>query len=73
MTKQIINKKLSWNSNSQTSKKEAELNTWFSENIYWQTWVEDGRRQLLDFIEKGERWDVWGSAQAGFESLDLMT
>ena len=68
---------LSWNGNSETSNKEnkeAELNTfWFWEIIDWQAWVEDWKRHLLDFIEKGERWDVWGSAQAGFESLDLMT
>ena len=68
---------LSWNGNSETSNKEnkeAELNTfWFWEIIDWQAWVEDWKRRLLDFIEKGERWDVWGGAQAGFESLDLMT
>ena len=68
---------LSWNGNSETSNKEnkeAELNTfWFWEIIDWQAWVEDWKRHLLDFIEKGERWDVWGGAQAGFESLDLMT
>ena len=67
---------LSWNGNSETSNKEnkeAELNTfWFWEIIDWQAWVEDWKRHLLDFIEKGERWDVWGGAQAGFESLDLM-
>ena len=67
---------LSWNGNSETSNKEnkeAELNTfWFWEIIDWQAWVEDWKRRLLDFIEKGERWDVWGGAQAGFESLDLM-
>ena len=65
---------LSWNGNSETSNKEAELNTfWFWQIIDWQDWVEDWKRRLLDFIEKGERWDVWGGAQAGFESLDLMT
>ena len=68
---------LSWNGNSETSNKEnkeAELNTfWFWEIIDWQAWVEDWKRRLLDFIEKDERWDVWGGAQAGFESLDLMT
>ena len=67
---------LSWNGNSETSNKEnkeAELNTfWFWEIIDWQAWVEDWKRRLLDFIEKGKRWDVWGGAQAGFESLDLM-
>ena len=67
---------LSWNSNSETSNKEnkeGELNTfWFWEITNWQAWVEDWKRHLLDFIEKGERWDVWGGAQAGFESLDLM-
>ena len=36
-------------------------------------WVEDWKRRLLDFIERGERWDVWEGAQEGFESLDLMT
>ena len=67
---------LSWNVNSETSNKEneeAELNTWFWEIIDWQAWVEDWKRHLLDFIKKGERWDVWGGTQAGFESLDLMT
>ena len=67
---------LSWNGNSETSNKEnkeAELNTfWFWEIIDWQAWVEDWKRRLLDFIEKDKRWDVWGGAQAGFESLDLM-
>ena len=67
---------LSWNGNSETSNKEnkeAELNTfWFWEIIDWQAWVEDWKRRLLDFIEKSKRWDVWGGAQAGFESLDLM-
>ena len=28
---------------------------------------------MLDFIGRGERWNVWEGAQAGFESLDLMT
>ena len=28
---------------------------------------------MLDFIGRSERWDVWEGAQAGFESLDLMT
>ena len=68
---------LSWNGNSETSNKEnkeAELNTfWFWEIIDWQAWVEDWKRRLLDFIEKGEQWDVCGGAQAGFESLDLVT
>ena len=60
--------------NSETSNKEAELNSlWFWERIDWQARVEDWKRRLLDFIEKGKRWDVWGDAQAGFESLDLMT
>ena len=67
---------LSWNGNSETSNKEnkeAELNTfWFWEIIDWHDWVEDWKRRLIGFIEKGERWDVWGGAQAGFESLDLM-
>ena len=31
------------------------------------------KRCLLDFIGRGKRWDVWEGAQAGFESLDLMT
>ena len=65
---------LSWNGNSETSNKEAELNTfWFWEIIDWQAWVEDWKRHLLDFDEKGEQWDFWGGAQAGFESLDLVT
>ena len=34
--------------------------------------MEDWKRRLQDFIEKGKRWDAWGGAQAGFESLDLM-
>ena len=60
--------------NSETSNKEAELNSlWFWERIDWQARVEDWKRRLLDFIEKGKRWDVWGGAQAVFESLDLMT
>ena len=67
---------LSWNGNSETSNKEnkvAELNTfWFWEIIDWQAWAEDPKMRLLDFIEKGERWDVWGGKQADFESLDLM-
>ena len=63
---------LSWNSNSETSNKEAELNTWFWEIIDWQAWVEDWKRCLLDLNEKGEKWDVWGGAQAGFESVDLV-
>ena len=59
--------------NSETSNKEAELSSlWFWERIDWQARVEDWKRRLLDFIEKGKRWDVWGGAQAGFESLDLM-
>ena len=57
---------LSWNGNSETSNKqnkEAELNTfWFREIIDWQTWVEYWKRRLLDFIEKRERWNVWGGA-----------
>ena len=32
----------------------------------------DFKRRPLDFIEKGEKWDVWRGTQAGFESLDLM-
>ena len=65
---------LGWNGNSETSNKEAELNTfWFWQKIDWQAWVEDWKRRLLDFIEKGKRCDIWGGAQAGFESLDLMT
>ena len=65
---------LRWNGNSETSNKEAELNTlWLWEKIDWQAWVEDWKRRLLDFIEKGKRWDVSGGARAGFESLDLMT
>ena len=28
---------------------------------------------MLNFTGRGERWDVSESAQAGFESLDLMT
>ena len=67
---------LSWNGNSETSNKEnkvAELNTfWFWEITDWQAWAEDSKMRLLDFIEKGERWDVWGGKQADFESLDLM-
>ena len=67
---------LSWNGNSETSNKEnkvAELSTfWFWEIIDWQAWVEDSKMRLLDFIEKVERWDVWGGKQADFESLDLM-
>ena len=67
---------LIWNGNSEASNKEnkeAELNTfWFWEIIDWQAWVEDWKRRLLDFIEKGKRWDVWRGAQVGFESLDLM-
>ena len=60
--------------NSETSNKEAELSSlWFWERIDWQARVEDWKRRLLDFIEKGKRWDVWGGARAGFESLDLMT
>ena len=67
---------LIWNGNSEASNKEnkeAELNTfWFWEIIDWQAWVEDWKRRLLDFTEKGERWDVWGGALADFESLDIM-
>ena len=33
----------------------------------------DLKRRFLDFIGRGERWDVWEDAQTGFESLDLMT
>ena len=62
------------NGNSETWNKEAELNTcWFWEKVDWQTWAEDLKRCLLDFIGRGKRWDVWEGAQAGFESLDLMT
>ena len=65
---------LSWNSNSETWNKEAELNTfWFWEKIDWQAWVEDWKTHLLDFIEKGERWVFWGGTSGVFESLDLMT
>ena len=65
---------LRWNGNSETWNKEAELNTfWFWEKVDWQAWVEDLKRRLLDFIGRSERWDVWEGAQAGFESLDLMT
>ena len=39
----------------------------------WQVWVEDWKRCLLDFKGKVERWHFWGDAQAGFESLDLMS
>ena len=47
---------LSCNSNSETSNKVAEFNTfWFWEIIDWQAWVEDWKQCLLDFIEKGER------------------
>ena len=54
--------------------KEAELNNfWFWGKVDWQAWEEDWRRRLLDFIGRGKRWDVWEGAQAGFESLDLMT
>ena len=28
---------------------------------------------MLDFTRRGKRWDVWEGAEAGFESLDLMT
>ena len=36
---------LSWNGNSETSNKEAELNTfWFWEKIDWQAWVEDWKK-----------------------------
>ena len=52
----------------------AKLNTfWFWEKIDWRAWVEDWERRLLDFIGKGKGWDIWGGAQAGFESLDLTT
>ena len=58
---------LSWNGNWETSNKEnkeAGLNIfWFWEIFDWQPWVEDWKRRLLDFIEKGERWDAWGGAQ----------
>ena len=65
---------LHWNSNSETWSKEAKLNTfWFWEKVAWQAWVEDWKKRLLDFIGRGERWDVWEGARAGFESLDLMT
>ena len=65
---------LSWNGNSETWNKEAELNTfWFWEKIDWQAWVEDWKTRLLDFIEKDERWAFWGGTSGGFESLDLMT
>ena len=65
---------LRWNGSSETWNKEAELKTfWFWEKVDWQAWVEDLKRRLLDFIGRGERWDVWEGAQAGFESLDLMT
>ena len=60
-----------WNDNSDTWNKEAELSTlWFWEKNDWQAWVENWKNYWLDFIG---RWDVWGGAQAGFESLDLMT
>ena len=62
------------NGNSETWNKEAELNTFgFWEKFDWQAWLEDWKRRLLDFIGSGERWDVWEGAQAGFESLNLMT
>ena len=65
---------LSWNGNTESWNKEAELNTfWFREKIDWQGWVEDWKKRSLDFTEKGERWDVWGGTKAGFESLGLMT
>ena len=35
--------------------------------------MEDWKRDLLDFIGKGKKWDVRGGARAGFESLALMT
>ena len=41
--------------------------------IDWQAWVEDWKKRLLYFTGKGEKWGVWGGAQAGFESIDLMT
>ena len=64
---------LRWNVNLETWNKEAELNTvWFWEKNDWQVWVEEWKRQLLDFIRRGERWDVWEGAPAGFESLGLM-
>ena len=30
-------------------------------------------KKALDFIGRGERWNVWEGAQAGFESLNLIT
>ena len=65
---------LSWNGNTETWNKEAELNTfWFRKKIDWQGWVEDWKKRSLDFTEESKRWDVWGGTQAGFESLGLMT
>ena len=37
------------------------------------TWVEDCKRCMLDFIGRGEVWDVREGGQVGFESLDLTT
>ena len=41
--------------------------------IDWHTWVEDCKRCMLDFIGRGEVWDVREGGQVGFESLDLTT
>ena len=43
------------------------------EKVDWQSWVEDWKRCLLDYIGRGEWWYVGEGTQAGFESLDLMT
>ena len=65
---------LRWNGNSEIWNKEEELNNfWLWEKVDWHAWVEDLKKHLLDFIGRGERWDVWEGAQAGFESLDLVT
>ena len=65
---------LGWNGHSETWNKEAELNIlWIWEKMDWQAWVENWKKQLLDFIGKNKKWVVWKGAQAGFESLDLKT
>ena len=65
---------LRWNGNSETWNKKAELNTfWFLRKSWLAGLSKDLKRCLLDFIGRGERWDVWEGAQTGFESLDLMT
>ena len=52
---------LSWNGNSETSNKEAELNTfWFWEKIDWQAWVEEWKKApTLDLCALGDKQEFW--------------